>query len=392
MIQLQERREPSPFSLFNLGFRPFFLGGALISTVLLVLWLVVYSRGLQPHYYSYGVFWHAHEMLFGFTLAIIAGFLLTAVRNWTNVQTLFGWPLALIFMLWLIARLLPLFASLDPWVIAITDLAFAPLLALSIAWPIIRSGNWRNLVFVPLLVAFFIANLLMHLQLLGITEDTANTGIRLALFLVVTIITIIGGRVIPFFSERGVPGVQCQRYSWIEKAIIPATLVWLLSSLSEITPLVIATSAVVAAMNLIRFWGWFDKRILGTPLVWILQSGYLFIALGFLLFTFSSLGLISQSIAYHAFAVGGIGGLTLGMMARVSLGHTGRPLEVGPVIITAFFLMLLAAIIRIAVHYLPIPYLASLHLSGTLWSIAWILFLIRYLPILIKPRVDGLYG
>lgn len=392
MMQLQEKHTPHPFSLFNLGFRPFFLGGAISAALLIGLWLVIYSRGYQPGYYSYGVYWHAHEMLFGYTLAIIAGFLLTAVRNWTSIQTPHGKPLALLFLLWLCARLMPLFGSLPPELVAIVDLSFAPMLAGAIGWPIIRSGNYRNLIFIPLLLAFFIANSLVHLQLLGITTGTADLGFQLALFLVITIISLIGGRVIPFFTERGVQGVNCRRFSWIEKGIIPLTLLWLICSLTPWQPVTLFLSGLLAVVHLVRLAGWFNPAILRVPLVWILQLGYLFIVLGFALYTLTLADMLSKSIAYHAFAAGGIGGLTLGMMARVSLGHTGRPLQVPPLIICAFVLMLLSAVIRVSVIALPLPYLASLHLSGSLWVLSWILFVAYYLPILVKPRVDGVYG
>lgn len=392
MIQLQERREPSSFSLFNLGFRPFFLGGAIVAAVTMGIWLMIYSNGYQPNYYSYGIFWHAHEMLFGFSLAIIAGFLLTAVKNWTNVQTLFGWPLAALFCLWLLGRLLPLFEGLNPIAVAATDLAFTPLLIVAIAWPIIKSRNYRNLLFVPLLTGFFIANLLIHLQLLGITENTANSGIQFGLFLIVMIISVIGGRVIPFFTERGVNGVQCQRRAYIEKAVIPLTAAWVLLSLTPWETFIAIISLLLGLTNLFRLQGWFNLAIFRVPLVWILQLGYCFIGIGFILYGLSLLDLVSRSVALHAFAAGGIGSLTLGMMARVSLGHTGRKLEISPIIVAAFVLMMLSALVRVSIGFLPIPYLATLHLSGSLWILAWVLFLSRYISILIKPRVDGLYG
>ena len=392
MIQLQERREPSSFSLFNLGFRPFFLAGAISAVILIAVWLVMYRQGYQPNYYNIGVYWHAHEMIFGFSMAIIAGFLLTAVRTWTNVQTPFGWSLGIIFLVWLIARIFPLISAVPDTLIAITDLLFIPLVALGIGLPIVRSKNYRNLLFLPLLTAFFIANLLMHLELLGVTEGTANLGIQLGLSLVIMVITIIGGRVIPFFTEKGVSGVSCKRFSLVEKLIIPTTALWVISSLTGYTPAIALISGITGIMSLIRIAGWFDTRIFKVPLVWILQLSYAFITVGFFLYALSLYDLVSQSVAYHAFAAGGIGGLTLGMMARVSLGHTGRKLATGPMMVSAFVLMLLAALIRVCIDLLSFAYLTSLHISGALWCIAWILFIIKYTPILIKPRVDGIYG
>ncbi|WP_067982471.1 NnrS family protein [Neptuniibacter pectenicola] len=392
MIQLQERREPSSFSLFNLGFRPFFLAGALSAVILITLWLVIYSRGYQPNYYGLGIHWHAHEMLFGFSIAIIAGFLLTAVRTWTNVQTLYGWPLAALFALWLLARLLPAFESVPHMLIALTDLAFIPLVAVSIAWPIIKSQNYKNLLFVPILLSFFIANLLVHLELMGLTEGTLAKGIHLGLFLIIMVISIIGGRVIPFFTEKGVAGTQSTKYAFIERTIIPLTALWVISTLTHYTIVIAVLSAALGMMNLIRLWGWFSRKIFAVPLVWILQLSYLFVIIGYLFYPLSLLDLLNPSIAYHAFAVGGIGGLTLGMMSRVSLGHTGRPLAAGPMMITAFVLLMLSALLRISIDIMPLSYTGTLHLSGSLWIIAWLLFLIKYTSILIKPRVDGLYG
>lgn len=392
MIPIGEPRKSSPFALFNLGFRPFFLFGAVAAVVQLGLWLVFYSSGLGVGYYSNTMYWHAHEMLFGFSLAIVAGFLLTAVRNWTNVQTPFGNTLAGIFFLWLAARILPFVPGIPGEVIAAIDLAFAPVVAIGIGIPIIRAGNYRNLMFIPILAAFFAANLMIHLETLGVTSNTAMNGLHLALYLVVMVITVVGGRVIPFFTERGVEGVSCSRYSWIEKTILPATALWLLSMLTSYGTLQIITSSVLALLSAIRLYGWFNLAIFKVSLVWILQLGYIFIPLGYALTALAAAGQVSSSIAIHSFAVGGIGLITLGMMARVSLGHTGRPLAVTPMIVAAFVLMTLAAIIRVSITYLPIPYLAGLHLSGTLWMLAWILFLIRYLPILIKPRADGLFG
>jgi len=364
----------------------------LSAALLLVICLVIFSKGAVINFYDSGILWHSHEMLFGFSLAIIAGFLLTAVRNWTNVQTLYGWPLAALFLLWLAARLMPFVTSLPEHLIAFTDLAFAPMLAVSIAIPIIRSKNYRNLVFAPLLLGFFIANLLVHLELLGVTQSTSEAGIQLGLFLVIVIISIIGGRVIPFFTERGVEGVSCKRYEKLEKAIIPLSIVWLLLSLTTFTTAIAVFSLILGLANLVRYFGWFSRAIFSVPLVWILQLGYLFVPLGLILFGLSQLELLSQSAAFHALAVGAIGNLTLGMMARVSLGHSGRPLAVNKVMVFAFVLMLIAAVLRTSIDLLPIPYMAVIHLSGTLWVLAWLLFLVKYTAILIKPRADGVYG
>lgn len=393
MIQLQEPRQPGAFSLFNLGFRPFFLFGALAALLLIGHWLGALQSGWTPAYFTSSLYWHGHEMLFGFSLAIIAGFLLTAVRNWTNVQTPYGWTLAGIFVVWLIARILPFIPVVPGSLIAVLNLGFPVLVALGIGIPIVRSGNYRNLVFIGAMVGFFIANLLVQLQLLGVTENTLMSGLHLALYLVVLIIVVIGGRVIPFFTERGIGnGVSCTRHPWLEKALLPLTVIWLLCQLLLPGTLAALLSVTLFALQLVRLAGWYQQALWQHPLLWILHAGYGFIVLGFGLQTFAQLGWISSSIALHAFTVGGIGGLTLGMMARVSLGHTGRPLAVNALMIIAFVCLLLSALVRVSINWLPLPWDTALHISGGLWMLAWLLFVIRYLPILVQPRADGLWG
>lgn len=395
MIQLQEPRNTARFSLFALGFRPFFLGGAIAAVLLMIFWLIIYTKGFNPGYYQHSIFWHSHEMIFGFALAIIAGFLLTAVRNWTQVQTITGKSLAALCLLWVIPRLLPLLGeNTNPWLLAILDLSFMPIFIICISLPILKSKNYRNLIFIPILIAFFSGNLLFHLQMLQITQTTADQGILLGLLLTIIIISLIAGRVIPFFTERGIgiPETKCTRNPLIEKSIIILSLPWLLFSLSSLSTFSASLSLTLGAIHIIRWCGWFKLGVFRVPLLWILHISYLFIILGFIGLGLSQLGIFNRSIAYHAFAAGGIGGLTLGMAARVSLGHTGRLLKVGHLMTASFTLATLAAIIRISISINPLPYTATLHLSGTLWILAWILFLIQYTPVLIKPRVDGLAG
>lgn len=392
MLQLQEPRKSHPFSLFNLAFRPFFLFGALFAFLLVGHWIGTYQGNWQPAYYQLGLFWHAHEMLFGFTLAIIGGFLMTAVRTWTQVQTPFGWTLAAITLLWLSARLLPFIPSAPGELIAVLDLAFTPAVALGIGIPILRSHNYRNLVFLIALSGFFIANLLVHLQLLGFSEDTLFTGLYLALYLTILVITVLGGRVIPFFTEKGIGNVSCQRYGWLEKILIPVTVFWLISQLFLPNSVALISNLVMAAIHGIRVCGWRQRTLIKHPLLWILHIGYGSLALGCLLMAAANAGWLNSSLAIHTFTLGAIGCLTLGMMARVSLGHTGRVLKVHWSLSIAFALMVIATLIRISVGLLPLSYHQHIVFSGVLWSLAWLIFVLRYTPILIKPRVDGLWG
>lgn len=395
-MQIQEPHQSRGFALFNLGFRPFFLFAALSSLLLMVHWLMLLGKGhLTYSYYQLSQIWHGHEMLFGYAVAVIVGFLLTAVRNWTSIQTPYGKTLAGLFLLWLSARLLPVineFLVPIPFeVIAAIDLGFLPLVVLSISIPIIRSGNYRNLIFTVILSAMTLANLLTHLQLLGITESTLAKGMQLELGLIVIVMCVMGGRVIPFFTERAL-AFDAKRFNWIEKSIIPLAAGWLIADLFQLHIATSLLAAVNALVHGIRLAGWFKPRMFRNPLIWILHAAYLFIPLGFLLDALSGLSLLSPYLAIHAFAAGAIGSMTIGMMARVSLGHTARPLKLAKITVAAFIVMVAAGIIRVALPLIPELSSLAIHLSGGLWALSWLMFLIPYTSILLKPRMDGQFG
>jgi uncharacterized protein involved in response to NO len=391
MIPLQERLLPTEFSLFNLAFRPFFLAAGLAGMLLIGYWLFIYAAPGPTTYYGTGLLWHGHEMLFGFSIAVIAGFLLTAVRNWTSIQTLHGFWLAALTLVWLAGRIAPLL-PIPSVAVAATDLLFIPLLGMALAWPLIRARNYRNLVFLGLLGGFMFANLLVHLQLLGVTRSTALDGLHGALFLVVVMMLLMGGRVIPFFTERGLGAFTARRWPWLERLTIPLALLWALSWTLQWDRIALPLTALSFGLHLVRQAGWFSPHILKVPLLWILHLGYLFITLGFALQCLAALGWLAPSLALHAFAAGAIGSLTLGMMARVSLGHTGRSLETGHAVRLAFTLMLLAGLARVLLPLTPLPYTLAIYVAGGLWMLAWLLFVLHYSRILIRPRTDGLYG
>ncbi|MEH6576386.1 MAG: NnrS family protein [Amphritea sp.] len=393
-MQIQEPRDPKGFALFNLGFRPFFLLSAMSGLILMLIWLVMLTQGQNTHsYYVLSQYWHGHEMLFGYGVAVIAGFLLTAVRNWTSVQTPYGTKLAIITAVWLLGRLLPLLGDTIPGiVIAVTDLAFLPLVAISIGIPIIRSGNYRNLIFLAIFAVMTIANLLVHLQLLGYTENTLATGLQMELSLIVVVMIVMGGRVIPFFTERALGIFQAKKYPLLERIMIPLAAGWLVCDLAGWQLGAGVLAAANAVVQAIRLSGWFHKRMFRTPLIWVLHIAYLFIPVGFALYALSAFTDTSIYLSIHAFAAGAVGSMTLGMMARVSLGHTARPLKVSKLVVIAFILIALAGLVRTLLPLIPDFYMIALHLSGALWMSAWLLFLIPYTPILLRPRMDGQFG
>jgi len=383
------------FTLFALGFRPFFLMAGIFAVILMALWAgaFVTNRPLTTYYGMTG--WHSHEMIFGYACAVIAGFLLTAVRNWTGMETAKGPPLAGLSALWLAGRIMPFFpGALPSWLIALVDLLFLPALALSLAIPLVRGGQKRNLFFIPLLGAFALADLLVHLELFGFAYGSARAGNFLALDLIILLIVIMGGRVIPFFTERALSGVSPKRWRWLEWTSIASVIAFMLAELflpGSIPAGVMA--GLAAASNGLRLAGWYTKRFWAVPLLWVLHLGYAWVVVGFCLKTLAVLDLVPPQLTLHAFTVGGIGVLTLGMMARVSLGHTGRSLKAAGPVAFAFALINLAAVLRGIVPIIfPYWFLQLVALSGGLWILSFLIFVVIYTPILISPRVDGGLG
>ncbi len=381
--------------LFALGFRPFFLLSGIFAIFLMAAWLPAFVGGLALSTYYGQIGWHSHEMIFGYTVAVVAGFLFTAVRNWTERPTPAGNLLAGMATLWLFGRILPLFpANFSDWFIAFIDLAFLPALIFGIGVPLLRSGEIRKLLFLTQLAALWTADFFVHAEILGMGPNLARKGIFLGTNLIVLLIVIMGGRVIPFFTERALPGVVIKRWSIIEWLSPLSVLMFLLAELFLADSLWSASFAALAACaNGIRACGWYTQRFWRVPLLWVLHLGYGWIVAGFLLKAGAGLGLVPPQFTVHAFTVGGIGVLTIGMMARVSLGHTARPLTVGPSMVVAFVLLNLASIGRgLLPLVFPLWFAQLIVASGVLWIAAFVIFVAIYTPILMQPRIDGRPG
>ncbi len=395
-LQVSAPGTPSPaagFRPFALGFRPFFLLAGFTAVFLLAYWLAVLALGLQQPAYYGGVGWHGHEMLFGFAAAAISGFLLTAVRNWTGRDTVSGWPLAALVAVWLAARVMPFCPWSPGWLLAGVDLAFLPLVGICIA-PALFSGKAHNLVFLLLLAVFAGANAMVHADALGYAVGTAGAGNRLAVNLVVFFVVVIGGRVIPFFTEKAIADFQMPAHPRLEGMVIVSLIALIAAELLAPQPLVIATLAIIVALTQgARLAGWHHREMWSLPILWVLHLAYAWLILGFALKALAAIGLVSEFIAIHALTVGGVGTMVLGMMSRVALGHTGRAIEVLPGMGIAFVLINLAALLRV---FGPLVFQESytrwLMVSGGLWIAAFGLFACIYTPILLRARVDGRPG
>lgn len=376
------------FALWDLGFRPFYLLASFFSAFSVLLWVAQLSGYLSSAYLQ-GPVWHGHEMLFGYTTAVIAGFLLTAVRAWTNEPTPSGVPLMALAVLWVCGRIL----VLTPFAMAaaVVNVAFPVAVAFAISIPIQRSHNVRNYFFVGLLVLMGALILVVHLAVQGHFDLSAHLGLQLALDVVLFIMVVIGGRVIPMFTNNGVPGANAIRHALIEKFALSSVILLFAADLLQLPQIIIAMIGLISALvHGVRLFLWKPWQTLTTPLVWILHVAYAWIVVHLSLRGLSALELLIESYATHALTVGAIGGLTLGMMTRTARGHTGRPLVADRFEVTMFLLIQVAAIIRvfggIVSHGL---YMASTQLSALLWAVAFSLYVLRYWPVLTRPRLDG---
>lgn len=390
---LAKRLPPAGWAPFALGFRPFFLAAGLYAVLMMALWLLVLNGAVIPGELL-PLVWHGHEMVFGFAVSVIAGFLLTAAQNWTGLRTPSGRPLAALFLLWLAGRLSFLIPGLPTGLVALIDLAFLPVLAVTLAMPILRTKQLHNYPFPILLLALAAANALVHADALHWMSGTARPGLHLGVYVVIMMITAMGGRVIPSFTDNKLR-TRARRWTIIEWLVPAITLLALIAALvAPASPVTALLAAVAAAAHAIRLAGWYTPKFWSVPLLWILHLGYAWIPLGFALQALSAAGWnTAAGSALHAFTAGAIGALTLGMMARVSLGHTGRPLEPPPIMTLAFIAINLAALVRVALPLLfPAAYTQVMTMAGLVWIAAFGLFVAVYAPMLLRPRVDGKPG
>ncbi len=381
-------------TFFALAFRPFFLMAGLSALILMALWLLIH-RDIVPAPVYYGaITWHGHEMLFGYTAAVVIGFLLTATKNWTGIQTLRYWPLAGLTLAWVLGRLVPFVPGLSAEAIAFFDMLFLPLAALALAFPLIKSRQRHNIPLAFLVLALAVANALFHLQLLGFTANTLQSGIHLGIGMVVTLLVVMGGRVIPFFIERGLRGVTIRKWEWIERLSLGSVLLFaLIQTLFPQSMAAMLLALTAALVNIIRVGGWYHRKIWSVSLLWVLYLGYGWVAVGLLMQALSMMQWVPPMLSLHALTVGGIGVLTLGMMARVAIGHTGRPMKAHPLMGWAFTLLVLAAVVRVLLPLVfPAQYLLLIDIAGGLWLLAFLPFFLIYFPILTRPRVDGQPG
>lgn len=385
----------SMMPLWRLAFRPFFVSGALFAAAAIGLW-ISYLFGLLPQWSPPGgaLAWHRHEMPFGFASAIVAGFLLTALQTWTGRPGLSGRPLVALFALWIAARL-AWFLGLPTGLLVLVQLLFLPALALLVGRELIAVRPRNNY---PILLVLMLLAGCQALTLAGIVyadDDQQRRGVLSALWMIAALMAVIGGRVIPFFTQRGLnlsaPAKPHPHLDRLGLLAIAAVAMLTAAGLNQTPhPWMAALFLPVVVLHGGRLWRWYHRGIWSVPLLWSLHVAYAWLVIAALAMGLWHLGLIDQqSPASHALAVGGSGGLILAMLARVSLGHTGRPLQPPKAINLTFMLINGATLARVVLT----PFCsAGLWLSGLLWVLAFVLFLRYYAMMFFTPRPDGRPG
>jgi uncharacterized protein involved in response to NO len=395
--QTEQAGKSSSMPLLALGFRPFYLLAAIFAVAAVPAWLMSFAAGMPLGDYLQGMAWHSHEMIFGFAPAVTAGFLLTAVRNWTGQPTPTGAPLAGLVVLWLAARVLMLTGPISA--AALIDILFLPALGISVAIPIWRSRNSRNYKVLAVLAVLTLANVGYHAASVGlISTGFARLSMTAALDALAILIAIVGGRVIPAFIGNAVKGSSPRHVRGVEVVSVGALVVILIVGVVKpwfaIPPVAWLVIFVVAAVGQgVRLLFWQPFRARGNPLLWMLPIAYAWLPVSLALKALELQSIVPAGAAFHALTIGAIASLMLAMMMRSALGHSGRPLLAGPAEVGAFVLLQLSAIVRVlAASVAPTAYREAMIISGVTWTLAFAVFLLRYWPILTRPRIDGKPG
>lgn len=390
----QPSRQPAGLPVLRLGFRPFYLGGAYFGVVSIALWLASLHglpvAGRSPA--MSGLVWHVHEMVFGFSAAIVVGFLLTAIRAWTSRDTLHGSQLAALWLLWAAGRLF-VWAGLQP-VAAVVDCAFLPVTALVLLRVLLAARNYRNVFLTVALFVLGALNGLFHWWSAHERVDLALQAAYAAVGLVLLFVVVISGRVVPMFTTNAIPGFKVKRWKFVDTLAAPVTVLALCADACHLPgPLVAAIAFAAAAVHTARIVGWQSWRVGARPILWILHFAYAWIPVGFAMLALAALHVEPHSLAIHAFTVGVIGCAIVAMITRTALGHTGRPLRAGSTEIACYWLLIAAAFVRVFGPWLA-PGATSIwiDIAGTCWIAAFTVYALRYTGYLTSPRADGKAG
>ena len=410
-IRLPNKPPYSPHPVLNLGFRIFFLGAAVFAILTMLKWAYITfatrfefdgTNQMMPFY------WHGHEMLYGYALAVIAGFLLTAVKAWTQQSMPYGYKLLVIFVPWALARVLFLANGINintgTLIAAASDIIFWLLTASFVILPIYRVRQKRQIGIVAKLLLLFIGQVWFYVALFTQNNNGMRMSLLFGLYLIVGVVLTIGRRVMPMFIERGIATggevrQKVKNSDLLDRLSLLGFFAFMLSDvfLTGYRWAVCASGTaalVIAISNLIRLKNWYLPEIWSKPLLWSLWLSFFGMVIGFFLFVLVPFGIINHSLAMHAVVISGFGLMTLAMMSRVSLGHTGRNIHQPPKTVTVIFIsMTMAWLARVVLGWtLPDYYFATLAMAQAFWIVAFLVFVASYAPILTLPRTDKLFG
>jgi uncharacterized protein involved in response to NO len=378
-------------ALFNLGFRPFYLLAALFAAIAVPAWVADLSGHGWTARYLEGLIWHQHEMVFGFVLAVIAGFLMTAGRLWTGLPTPTGLSLALLAAHWIAARVLVVTGP--GWLAALVDGAFPFVVAFVLGRVIFAARNVRNYFVPALLAALGLVNAGFHLSALGLIEAPSSLWTQGGLYLELLLLIVMTGRVVPSFTANALPQARMRRSAALDRAALALSAIAFACALAEVDGWLGAVPAfAAAALHAARQAGWAPLATRGRPILWILHLSHAWIPVGFVLLGLAAFGLVIGAAPLHAFAVGALSGTIVGMITRTALGHTARPLAAGRSERACYVLVHCAAAARVAAALVLSAYMPLVYLSAALWSAAFLVYFVAYAPRLASPRLDGRPG
>ena len=408
LLQIEERAPqgppPSGLTPWALGFRPFYLGASIFAALAVPLWALGFA-GWLPTSMAWGLdpLGHAHEMVFGYALAVIVGFLFTAGRQWSGQPTPTGMALAALFGLWALARVLGFVPTAAALLALVADLAFAWGAAFGLGRALRRGSNRRNDFFIVVLIVLGLVGAMVQAARIGLLSPApgfGRTALQLGLDGVLFVMVVMSGRVVPMFTHNSVPTAQVRRLPLLERMAPGGVLALIAADALAATglapihggPLTLLLLATASALA-VRQWLWQPWRTLGTPLVWVLHAACAWLPLHLGLRALAEVGLIAPSIATHALTAGALGALTLGMMTRTARGHTGQMLRADRWDIAIYAAILSSGVLRVGLPLLwPASLPAAALLSAALWSLAFTLYALRYGPWLMRPRADGKPG
>lgn len=378
-------------ALWQLGFRPFYLLAAIFAAISVGVWTAQFA-GYLPYTGHSGPSWHGHEMIFGYALAVMGGFLFGIVRNWTQRPTPTGAVLVLIVLLWLAGRVL----VYTPWsvAIALTSIAFTAAVAIGVTVPMWQAHNRKNYIFIGLLALVLAALVLFHLSELGWIALPAWVGLQIGLDGILLVIAAVAGRVVPIYANNAVPGARARRSQNVERLAMGVLFALLAADLLALPEAILITLLIASALvHAWRLWLWDCRAALRVPLLWVLYLAYAWIPVHLLLRALHEVGWVARPLAVHAFTIGTIGGMTMAMMIRTARAWTGRPLTADSADIVCCVLLAVSAIVRVfGPMIVPAQQVHATVCSGVLWSAAFALFAIRHAPALLRPRPDGKPG